>query len=105
METFTPAQITILERLFDHTWARMEHLRDDLNQEGLRLAALLKVLNEQNVITPESWHAAMREIDMHAKENRPSVNDTDLTEQQITREILQGNTWKVGWWSKHPEGL
>jgi hypothetical protein len=105
MEIFTPAQITILERAFDHVWARMESLHDDLNQEGVRLAALLKVLNEQKVITLESWHATMRELEMHARENRPPAKDTDRTEQQITREILQGRPWKVGLASEHPEGL
>lgn len=93
MAAFTDEQNKILEAMFDHMWARMASLHDDLNEDSVRIAALGVLLVKQGLLTPAQWDAAMKNLDMDAKESR-ELYKPGPTEQETTRHILRGGTWE-----------
>jgi hypothetical protein len=95
MAAFTEEQIKILEGVFDHMWARMESLHDDINEDSVRLAALIDGLHKKGVLTHERVMAIVNILDMEAREQREPVKPGRLTENEITRKILRGETWEA----------
>ena len=91
MTGFTDEQIAILQAAFDHVWARMASLHDDLNEDSLRVAALLNTLEVKKVITAEQFGRIMKILDMEASERREPEKSGDQTENTITGRILQGD--------------
>lgn len=93
MAAFTDEQMKILEGMFDHMWTRMASLHDDLNEDSTRIVALGTLLVKQNLLTPAQLDAAMKNLDMEAKERR-ELYKPESTAQAVTRHILRGGTWE-----------
>lgn len=91
MAAFTEEQITILEAAFNHLWTRMASLHDDVNEDSVRLGALIDVLHTKGTITREQVIKIMHVLSMEASEGRSPAKPTDRTEQQITGQILHGD--------------
>ncbi len=91
MTAFTEEQQKILGAMFDHLWARMASLHDDVNEDSVRLGALIDVLHTKGTITREQVHKIMHVLSMEASEKRHPAKPTDRTEPQITRQILHGD--------------
>jgi hypothetical protein len=91
---FTEEQSRLLGAAFDHVWARMSALHDTLNDDSERIAALGLILAEQGLITAEQWEGAIAQLAVQAGlETRQlqSQRADDLTEEEITRQILDGD--------------
>jgi hypothetical protein len=90
---FTEEQSRLLGAAFDHVWARMSALHDNLNDDSERIAALGLILAEQGLITADQWEGAIAQLAVQAgleSRQQRSVHP-DITEEDITRQILHGD--------------
>ncbi len=91
---FTREQITILQAAFEHVWARVARLQNDLNDESTRLVTLLQMLVEHGVLSAEQFEAAVDELAATAgiESGFASLGRKALTDEAITAQILSGDT-------------
>jgi hypothetical protein len=93
---FTPEQLEILDAAFDHLWARFARLHDDLNDDTVKVAALLTLLVDKHVATgPDFFRLEKKlraETGAAVAVNDALRGDARALEQQLTRRILRGDT-------------
>ncbi len=94
MATFTREQIELLQAAFEHVWSRMSRVQDDLNDESTRLVALLEMLVERGLLTPEQFEAAVDELAATAgiESGLASLARQRTSNEDITAQILNGDT-------------
>jgi len=91
---FTEEQLRLLGAAFDHVWARLSMLHDRSSDETERIDALGLLLAEQGLITAEQWEAAITQLALCTRmeaQKRNTSPSTDVSEEEITREILSGD--------------
>lgn len=91
---FTREQIDVLQAAFEHVWARMARLQDDLNEDSTRLVALLQMLADHGVLSAEQFEAAVDELRATSgiESGLASLARPRVTEASITAKILNGDT-------------
>ena len=91
---FTPEQTKILHAAFQHVWSRMARLQSDLNDDSTRLIALLQMLVDHGVLSPEQFEAAVDELTATTgiESGLASIARGRKTDEQIATEILEGDT-------------
>jgi hypothetical protein len=91
---FTREQIEILQAAFEHVWARIARLQNDLNDDSTRLVTLLQMLVEHGVLSAEQFEAAVDELAATAgiESGLASLQRPRVTEESITAQILNGDT-------------
>ena len=87
---FTSEQQHILQAAFDHVWARMAALHDDINEDSYRLAALGVIATRKGLMADaEEWDTTIGEITVEAAVK--AARRRGVTENEITRRILGGD--------------
>lgn len=94
MAAFNEEQTKTLESMFDHMWTRMMSIDDKIEDHGVRLAGLIGALCVNEVLTREQVISLTQMLHMEASERRAPIESNDMTENDITRHILQGGTWE-----------
>jgi hypothetical protein len=91
---FTPQQIAILQAAFEHVWARVARMQNDLNDESTRLVSLLQMLVEHGVLSAEQFEAAVDELAATAgiESGLAGLGQPRVTEESLTAQILNGDT-------------
>jgi hypothetical protein len=90
---FTPEQIDVLRAAFGHVWSRLIRVQDDVNDESTRLVALLEMLVDRAMLTPEQFEAAVDELAATAgiESGLARLASQRATDDDITAQILNGD--------------
>ena len=89
-ETFSPDQTAILQAAFDHVWARMSALHNELNDSSERLVALCTIAVRKGLVADaDELDATIGELTIEAAVK--AARRRGLTENEITSRILGGD--------------
>src|SRR5688572_1922299 len=90
MAAFTDEQLKILQAAFDHVWARIEWLHNDINESWNQLMTLHDVLEDKGVVTREEIIEQAR-ITLDADPCWIPLRLKPSSQQQIMQRILHGD--------------
>lgn|SRR6266536_6660067 len=94
MAAFTPEQIELLQAAFEHVWARMSSLNDQVNEDSERIGALALIAARKGVLSSlEELNDAIAEatIEPRLRLQQAESQSSRITEEQTTYEILCGD--------------
>jgi len=94
MTAFSREQIEVLQAAFEHVWARMARMQDDLNEDSTRVVALLEMLADHGVLSSEQFEAAVDELRATAgiESGLANLARGRVPDKTITQQILNGDT-------------
>ena len=94
MTAFSREQIDILQAAFEHVWARLSRVQDDLNEDSTRVVALLQMLVDHGVLSSDQFEAAVDELRATAgiESGLANIARGRVPDTTITQQILTGDT-------------
>jgi hypothetical protein len=94
MTAFTREQIDVLQAAFEHVWARMSRLQDDLNEASTQMVGLLQMLVEHGIMSAEQLESAVDELRATAgiESGLANLARGRVPDKSITAQILSGDT-------------
>ena len=95
MAAFTSEQITILQAALEHVWSRIASLHDAVNEDSERIGALALIAARKGVLSSlEELDDTIAEatIEPRLRLQQAAGEPGRITEEQITYEILGGDT-------------